>query len=285
MNKSNILTWLRLIKLILTKGSIWIKPYDYADNFNQLWRANSEAEKLKIKHEYRKRTSKYFLLYLPIIGPLVSLLSQLKVQKKSLHYTYQLPKQKLAYIRIPKNASISMLAALLQKQHPSLDISKLSSNQINEMAKEFLSPNKALSNEYFTLVRNPYDRLLSCYFDQMIKKYHHFYFNDYLFSILKEDMTFHEFVMSIKDIPDILKDPHFKPQHYFINDVKNVKTFKIETNKEELDEMLDRHTLSLDIHNKNQKNIDIQDYYTLELKRIVADIYKEDFLQFNYSTK
>lgn len=284
MNKSKIFTWLRFIKLILTKGSIWIKPYDYADNSNQLWDTNSEVEKLKIKPQHHNRSFKYKLLYLPFIGPLVSIISQLRTQRKSLQHVYKLPSQKLTYIRIPKNASISILAAFLQNHYPALDIAKLSSSQINEMANEFLTPIRSLNLECFALVRNPYERLLSCYFDQMTKKQSRFYFNDYLFSLLKEDMTFQEFVMCIKDIPDILKDPHFKPQHYFLKGLKNVKTFKIETDIKDLDEMLIKQTLSLGIHNKNNKSIDIIDYYTPELKKIVASIYEEDFNQFTYST-
>jgi len=284
MNRPNVNLWFRFLKLILSKGSILIKPYDYNSHINQAWANNSEAKRLKIDYMPTRKSWKYYWLYLPIIGPLVAMVSQYRLQKRWPTYLYHWSEKKLGYIRIPKNASTSMQAAILQKQYSDIDISLLNSSQINEMGKNFVFPKPKPEYEYFTLIRNPYDRLLSCYFDQMMKRSNgHFYFNDYAFGILKEGMTFYEFVMCIKDIPDVIKDVHFKPQHYYINQVKKVKLFKMESNQEGLNRFMNEHNLSLGSRNKNKKAIVKEDYYSLEIKSVVADIYRKDFQLLGYS--
>ncbi len=78
-----------------------------------------------------------------------------------------------------------------------------------------------MSNYKFTFVRNPFDRLYSCY----MGKYHTAYgkgtdfygeFDYYLLGYLKRDKGFENFVDKIFKIPDAWSDRHFKSQYFLI---------------------------------------------------------------------
>jgi hypothetical protein len=64
----------------------------------------------------------------------------------------------------------------------------------------------------FAFIRNPFDRIVSCYRDKIFhNKFHHALYSDYFFD-LPADMSFAEFVQRLSAIPDRLADRHFKSQ-------------------------------------------------------------------------
>ncbi len=155
MPQGKISHWLSFVKLVITKGSLWIQPFHYQNNINALWTGNSQAKRIGTNNKLKKRSFKHYILFLPIIGPFVGLISQYRLQKRWPTYVYHWPEKKLAYVRISKSACTSVQAAILQKQYPDLDISSLSVNQINEMGKMYIKPTLEPGYECFTLVRNP----------------------------------------------------------------------------------------------------------------------------------
>ena len=78
-------------------------------------------------------------------------------------------------------------------------------------------PKKKTSYFSFAIVRDPYERLASCYrakFNKVDES--KFMFSNYLFGFLKNDDSFEEFVRKVSKIPDILCDRHFKAQNKIV---------------------------------------------------------------------
>jgi len=193
----------------------------------------------------------------------------------------------LSYIRIPKSASTSMSAALLEKVYPTLSQRKLNGVQINFLTDATLQVHlEDVSRTYFTIVRNPFSRLASVYRDFYENKDSHFIYRDYLFGILPQTLTFSEFVDRISCIPDRLKDQHIKPQHlflqYYVKQNISVKVFKLE-DPEKLNAFLKEHSLQLPHLNKSQVGYDYRQYYTPSLLKKVSALYQSDLEKFGYS--
>lgn len=193
----------------------------------------------------------------------------------------------LSYIRIPKSASTSMSAALLEKIYPTLSQYKLDEVQINFLTDVNLQVHlEDVSKTYFTIVRNPFGRLVSVYRDFFENKGSHFIYRDYLFGILPQSLTFSEFVNRISCIPDRLKDQHIKPQHLFLQYYEkqniSVKVFKLE-DPEQLNAFLKEHALQLPHLNKSQRGYDYRQYYTPALLKKVSTLYQSDLEKFGYS--
>jgi hypothetical protein len=71
----------------------------------------------------------------------------------------------------------------------------------------------------FCFVRNPWDRLVSCYKHWIVDSNND---NFGMYNSLKKGMSFEEFVLEISKIPDKISDGHFRSQHTFITN-KNGK--------------------------------------------------------------
>ena len=126
----------------------------------------------------------------------------------------------------------------------------------------------------FTVVRNPYDRIIS----------------DLLwFRLIKPNYKPHLVLNVIlnKYIYDRqFYDNHVRPQHLFISDVKgklfqNVKIFKCEELNDKNDEL--NHFLGFKINIvRNNVNKDYSKYLNKNIITLVNKIYKKDFELFNY---
>lgn len=147
----------------------------------------------------------------------------------------------------------------------------------------------------FTFVRNPYDRLVSCYTQKIIQsqskksntingiasplaKYRVFH----------RDMSFAEFAEAVCNIPDVLADPHFRSQSSFIytkgGQCKVNSIGKFETLNEDLQATLAHLNKQADIpHLLKSKRSSWMDYYDENLKRMVFERYQKDFSLFGYS--
>ena len=277
--------WFSLIKLILKHGSFTISSHNY-EAFKQ-----AELEKIGHLVEVDKSAKKVslglakFLLPIPVIGPSISLASYYRTQKRWPTYIYHWPEKKLAYVRISKSACTSLQAAILQGQHSNIDVNQLNLNQIHYLGMKYLQPKLLSGYTCFTVVRNPADRLISCYYNKCLRSQRDFhYFQDYLFRIITPHLSIGQFVERITEIPDFVKDMHFRPQSCFLEGLSGIKIFKLEEDYTELEAFLDSYDLSLrHLYKNTTKKLTINDLAT-DTKDMIKMIYKRDFQNFNYST-
>lgn len=208
---------------------------------------------------------------------------QSSFRKKGGHLTVQ----NLGYIRIPKSANTSVSYAMLVKKYPPLKERNPDETQINFLADVNLRIAKESGIEtFFTVVRNPFARLVSVYRDFFETNRAEFIYADYLFGILSQTISFAEFVSRISRIPDRLKDQHFKPQHLFVEPYENkglaVKIFQLET-PSALESFLEEHGMELSHRNKSPEAYDYAQYYNPYLLQQVFEIYETDIQKFGYS--
>lgn len=195
----------------------------------------------------------------------------------------------LGYIRIPKAANTSLSYAMLLKQYPALENLALDETQVNALTDVNLKRlDEAGPESFFTVVRNPFARLVSVYrdfFEGGRSGKQDFMYADYLFGMLKADISFAEFVHRISTIPDRLKDQHFKPQHLFIEPYEKrgfaVQVFQLEK-AEPLTQFLNNHGMQLGHRNRSRESYDYRHYYTPALLQQVYAIYRTDVERYGY---
>jgi hypothetical protein len=194
---------------------------------------------------------------------------------------------KIGYVRILKSASTSILRELI----PLIDSNKknqnISDKQIDLLAAYHASqqvPQAKSSYEFFTIVRDPFQRLVSVYQDLFNPTNPHFGYENYLFGIMKRSMSFHEFVEVISNIPDKFKSGHFIQQTSVINQcggLKKIKCFRIEKDTSQLQAYLKSKNINLTHRNKSAA-YDYRDFYNSKTLQLAYSIYKADVEAFDY---
>lgn len=194
----------------------------------------------------------------------------------------------VSYIRIPKAASTSLSYAMLEVNYPDLKPIPLSETEINFLADANLKrhvTSSDINDIFFTVVRNPFARIVSVYRDFISTSARDFIYDDYLFGILQREISFKEFVRRIDGIPALLLDPHIKPQHYFIDYYRrknpNIVMLKLEK-PEEVNSFLALYSLESHFLNKSPERYDYKTYYDRETYDLVARVYKHDLKMFGY---
>jgi hypothetical protein len=166
--------------------------------------------------------------------------------------------------------------------YPTLTQKTITETQLNFLTDLNLQTESSNPSVFFTIVRNPFTRLVSVYRDLFENKGHYIY-RDYLFGILPQQISFSEFVERLSRIPDRLKDQHLKPQHAFLKYYEQksleVKVFKLEE-PEPLNQFLNQRDLSLPHINKSTAPYD--SYYDLNTFNLVREVYKGDINRFAY---
>ncbi|AET70502.1 Sulfotransferase family [Desulfosporosinus orientis DSM 765] len=155
-------------------------------------------------------------------------------------------------------------------------------NKLNEEDKSYYK---------FTFVRNPFDRLASCYESKYHKDKDIFdilHFDTYLMGILKNVKSFDEFVRKVIKIPDAFADRHFQSQYNLIFDRKGNCLVdyigKYESISEEYKKIQQKYELEeLPYFNKSNKK-DWINYYTIETANLVYNRYKKDIEEFGYAS-
>jgi chondroitin 4-sulfotransferase 11 len=195
--------------------------------------------------------------------------------------------KRLVYIVNSKVACSSIKKTLIRKavcdDYGGLIHHELSMNTLHKLPV-------AIRNEYdfFTFVRNPFDRLVSCYVDKFIKERSRgrdsMYFDDYLFGYLATTKDFSDFVRRIIKVPFFLSDRHFLPQCKLITDqgLSTLMIKKFESLECDFKSIKDRFELEDLPHFNYSKKIDWRLFYTKETAGLVCRYYKEDVEMFGY---
>ena len=202
---------------------------------------------------------------------------------------------KFIYFPVPKVACSSMKTSIAQlcelelKHTPHLiDFEFVSARHINNY------PDYCC----FTVVRNPWDRLVSCYKD----KIHNFseanngrlflgfkrYNQIFQVKAFYPKMPFDQFVKTVSLIPDGLSDEHFRSQTRLIGTPRSLavtKVAKLENINLDLADIFNNLNISnIEIAKTNQtKPSEYRDYYNAHLQKIVARRYRSDIEMFKYS--
>jgi len=175
---------------------------------------------------------------------------------------------------------------MLEKMYPALKQKTITEKQINFLTDVNLQRERAESSVTFTIVRNPFSRLVSVYRDFFENKTN-FIYRDYLFGILRQNISFSEFVDRIVNIPDRLKDQHIRPQHtflkYYEKHMINIKVLKLE-DPEELNQFLSQHGMQLPHLNKSREHYDYLSYYDADTLDKTRELYKVDIERFGYQS-
>jgi hypothetical protein len=196
----------------------------------------------------------------------------------------------ISYIRIPKSASTSLSWIILEAMYPDLKGKTPDATSINFLADANIRKSVLQDDAddiFFTVVRNPFARIVSVYRDFVAGHARDRIFDDYLFGILSGDLSFREFVKRVEGIPDLLKDPHLKPQHHFIDFYKrknpNVVILPIEK-PDEIKYFLFIYNLEIPHLNASGTTYDYREYYDPESYDWVSRIYKQDIKMFGYES-
>lgn len=191
----------------------------------------------------------------------------------------------LSYIRIPRSGSTAVSKALLERQFPELGSRALSASQINFLTDVHLRSticSDDRKNLFFTVVRDPFARIASVYNQFFVRDDKPFLYEDYLFGILKRNLSFPDFVKTVMHIPDALKDQHLKPQHRFLQYYDENK-IDVTVLKLEHPEMMRKFFLEHGIWLEHVKNpYDYRELYDAETLQNVYSIYKSDVSRFGY---
>ena len=180
---------------------------------------------------------------------------------KTLIYSFE--KFKAVYFRVPKAASTSLLISFRKFDNV-------------EKCEEYDE-----SHFKFAFVRNPFDRLASC-FRHVIQKGAMQNIQNH--PDLHRNMSFSEFVDVIVDIDVDKMDIHFRPQYTFIPEKPDFLG-SFESLQKDYEKVCDKIGIkdkeNLLHKNKTDKTI-FKDYYTKESIEKVLKKYKRDFKLFGY---
>jgi hypothetical protein len=193
-----------------------------------------------------------------------------------------LENKKLIFIHIPKCAGTSIVNSLNMDTSGHYSAGKV-------VAQQPIHP-KIHDPEYisFTLVRNPWDRLVSCYeLARMdIRPYYEHEHEDYA---LMKNIKFSDVIQLLANpmYNHIFRHPGWRPQEHWVYDDDNKCNvdyiFKMENMHKELPEFFKKFELHVDIKHLNKSSrSNYTDYYTPELVEIVGEIYKSDIQKFEY---
>lgn len=195
--------------------------------------------------------------------------------------------KQLVYLINPKCACSSIKQALNE-----LDSNRHYPN-VHILPEVILSERKKLDNTEqgyfkFTIVRNPFERIVSFYinkFERAVKTDYRFEYEDYLGGVFVSKMTFSEMISVICGIPPYLANNHFRSQSDLIDSTGHVLDFigrleNIDTDWQMLQEQFD--LLSLPMANTTPP-YDYRDYYDLTILELVNNYYQEDILRFGYT--
>lgn len=212
-----------------------------------------------------------------------------------------LPPYDAVYIEIPKVACTSLKVAFAQLLGIALE-----DEAGNPHVVEFPSPDPANSTDgclfpglfTFAFVRNPWDRLVSCYRDKIrgeVDGFTNFSVRpgvaDCLarFDLFVAGMSFDEFVAAVATISDADADEHFRSQDTFLRTGAGAVGVDFVGRYEHLRSDFERVARSIGLPSIDlprlqaaRRRVSYVDYYTAETRDIVAGRYRVDIEAFGY---
>ncbi len=129
----------------------------------------------------------------------------------------------------------------------------------------------------FAFVRNPWDRLVSCWRDKVIKK------NEFEFS--DEEQDFESFIDYVTTNVNLEYGNHHLRLQSRLIDLNHIDYLgRFETFEIDLKEVMSLLDIEATIKKKNASNrkVDYREYYTERTKNKVAELYEKDIRIFNY---
>ena len=189
---------------------------------------------------------------------------------------FALPDEKIAYLPIAKNANSAITKSMSEgesadgiKVFPRFDLDKL--------PEDYYS---------FSYVRNPFDRLVSCYVDKVQRRDDYFVTGSSPYVFLNKDKGFEHFVRMITLIPDRLMDKHFAPQYLYLFDRKGTSRVKLILKLEDIAETYPAIQRKygfreLEIINKTERK-NWETFYSLKTAKAVYKKYRKDFKMLGY---
>jgi hypothetical protein len=134
----------------------------------------------------------------------------------------------------------------------------------------------------FAFVRNPFDRLVSCWVNKVVNK-NHFKFNDKEYA---EMQTFANFIGYVKGLDLTRCERHLRHQSSLI-DLNQVNFLgrleNIDADYMELCKILNLPYKKLENRNSSSNRKNYRDYYDDKLVEEVSKLYVKDLRLFNYS--
>lgn len=207
---------------------------------------------------------------------------------------YILDAQKLVYLSVPKAACSSIKAALAK----ACGIVVTPEDSVHSHPKWHIQAGRlnAAQSAYFkfSFVRNPFDRLVSCYRQKIIfvpSPEHPTPLYEYYFFSLPAHISFADFAERVAKIPDPLADSHFKSQYALLYSEDRLQVDyvgKMENIDNEWRKIADKYQLDPNIiqsnvtKNRQGCHSDYRLYYTESLAKLVYERYRQDVEIFAY---
>jgi hypothetical protein len=205
------------------------------------------------------------------------------------------------YIEVPKVACTSLKVAFAQLLEVELDSSGDPHRTCFPAATVHAEANGPLFPDLFAFafVRNPWDRLVSCYRDKIAGEVNGFTnftirsgVADCLarFEVFTAGMSFEQFVMAVASIPDTEADAHFRSQHTFVTNAAGETAIdfvgRYETLLNDLETVRQLTGLPQIVLPRLQeatKRVEYSDYYTTWTMDLIAERYRRDIELFGYA--
>jgi len=275
---------IRFILYLLKHGSFSVRTENFEDYHENILRDIPSYKSRKSNNLYNKIRRKFVRHQLT--GAWIGNFAYVKRLKRTRRQNFYIDSLRLCYVRIFKSASTSVLREIIPLIDPSVDKKILTDLQIDILANSYVTTHAATNEKefkYFTLVRNPFHRLVSVYLDLFDAANLFFPYQSYLFGILKQDMSFSEFVQALSKIPEPLLAPHFCSQYTIIENLKErINFFRIEKDHNALMGFLNAFSISIDHSNKNRNPYDYRNFYTPEILQAAYTLYQQDVEKFDY---
>ena len=186
-------------------------------------------------------------------------------------YDFYFVKDNKLWIRVPKNASTTIRATF---DFNGWDRFNKSDIDFSKITKSFM------------ICRNPFDRLVSCWFDRV-----GFVRRGGIFRIptnpFLHNTSFEMFIKGVCTLTDEESDHHFRSQSWFVENVdcdyEVIKIEEINDNWDIITNVLGEKVNTFTINKKKSKREEYQTYYNSELIELVEKRYNKDLKLFNYS--
>lgn len=211
---------------------------------------------------------------------------------------YLVDERRLAFLSVPKVACTAIKLALVKARGLAVPADKSLHQHVHVLPswhREYgkLGPAQA-GYHRFAFVRNPFDRLVSCYRSKILFQptpaQSRPLYASYFFS-LPTNGPFDDFARRIAKIPDALADGHFKSQYSLLYEQGRLMVDELgrfERFDADWRSLAERHGLEPVLEMSNESNRtagghgDYRHYYTEELVQLIYERYRRDVHTFGY---